>query len=148
MFFKKKDEQEPIITSPVALASSFEPLKRHSSSRDEQRHETQAPAMKRSDHLLVEKPLAKEPSPLDVAAVAPYQAMPVHGPVSATGTITQNKASGLEVLGAKLTDEVRGCCRAPWCSHLAPSHMRAHATARCSDTRRPWHRAHRSGRRP
>ncbi len=66
--------------------------------------------MKRSEHLLgsapkhaEEKPLGKDP--LDITAVAPYQAMPVIGPL-----ISQHKASGLEVLssdGTQLGDKVR-----------------------------------------
>ncbi len=71
--------------SPVELASSFEPLKRVS--KREEKNVYTGSNMKRSEFLQ-----SNAPNPLDVTAVAPYQAMPVHGPL-----ITHNKASGLEV---------------------------------------------------
>jgi len=82
--------------SPISLAS-FEPLKKVSDKPET--HLYQGAKMKRSDHMLTNH---SEPDPLDVTAVAPYQAMPVHGPV-----ITHNKAAGLEILEASLSAEDR-----------------------------------------
>ncbi|GAX82153.1 hypothetical protein CEUSTIGMA_g9581.t1 [Chlamydomonas eustigma] len=70
------------LQSPVTLASSFEPLRRVS--QREEKNAYSGSTMKRTEHMK---------NPLDVTAVAPYQAMPVHGPL-----ITHNKASGLEVV--------------------------------------------------
>jgi len=74
------------VMDPVALASSFEPLKR--ASMREETNLYSGTAVKRSERLQ-----GPQTSNLDVTAVAPYQAMPVHGPL-----ITHNKASGLEVV--------------------------------------------------
>ena len=80
-----EDGQKKVM-DPVALASSFEPLKR--ASMREETNLYSGTAVKRSERLQ-----GPQTSNLDVTAVAPYQAMPVHGPL-----ITHNKASGLEVV--------------------------------------------------
>lgn len=92
-------EDEKKVLDPIALASSFEPLKR-ASAREETNVYTGA-AMKRTERLQ-----GPQTNNLDLTAVAPYQAMPVHGPL-----ITHNKASGLEVVengDGALSVQVRG----------------------------------------
>lgn len=92
-------EDEKKVLDPIALASSFEPLK-IVSAREETNVYTGA-AMKRTERLQ-----GPQTNNLDLTAVAPYQAMPVHGPL-----ITHNKASGLEVVengDGTLSVQVRG----------------------------------------
>ena len=80
------EDKEKVLPDPIALASSFSPLK-IVSGREEKIVYTGA-AMKRTERMQ-----GPQANPLDLTAVAPYQAMPVHGPL-----ITHNKAAGLEVL--------------------------------------------------
>lgn len=67
--------------SPVSLISSLEPLKRVSQ-RDDAAHVYSGPKVKRTEGMLQSLPA----NPLDVTAVAPYQAMPVHGKIPAAAT--------------------------------------------------------------
>lgn len=78
----------------IALASSFEPLKRASIREEEKKLYTNTPPVKRDDGLKGASPTSKK-SNLDVTAVAPYQAMPVQGPVLTAGN---KKGAGQEIM--------------------------------------------------
>ena len=79
----------------VSLIETLSPIKKVS--LREETNLYSGAAMKRTERMQ-----GPQANPLDVTAVAPYQAMPVHG------LITHNQAAGLEVLeGGGISAEVR-----------------------------------------
>lgn len=82
----------------VSLISALSPLTKVSAREEHNLY--QGAAIKRTERMQ-----GQQANPLDLTAVAPYQAMPVHGPL-----ITHNQASGLEVTSENsdgITPEVR-----------------------------------------